>query len=94
MCIRDRDNGNKLYTSLLISKGADVNAQDNKGLTCLHNAAQGNQIDDIEMLLSVGADINAKAIYGETCLDIAMKQNFNELAELLISRGVNSSTYE
>jgi len=51
---------NNRYVSELISKGADVNAKDEDGMTPLHWAASQGHKDIAELLIAKGADVNAK----------------------------------
>jgi ankyrin repeat protein len=53
-----------------IKAGVDVNAKDNKGVTPLHMAWNGN-IEAIKAVIKAGADVNTPNINGDTPLDLA-----------------------
>lgn len=80
---------------MLISKGANPNAQDVSGATPLHWAAQRNRVSIAELLISKGADINAKTkkllfiIKGLTPLKIALDQGHKEMVDFLKRHGAN-----
>ena len=93
--------GRKEIAELLISKGAEVNAKSNKGITPLHNAAlgggnqnaaHGGQKEIAELLIAKGAEVNAKDRDGFTPLHSAaqvwIKVN-TEVVELLIAEGAD-----
>ena len=85
--------------SLLLEKGADVNARDNDdGNTALINASNLGQIDIVKLLLDKGADVNAKTNCGCTALIAAIKgaicfaekaSEFTEVASTLLEKGVD-----
>ena len=64
-------NVSRLMMSLLLDRGANVNAQDNKGLTALMLLAANP--DKMELLLGAGADVNIKNNDGSTALIEAVK---------------------
>jgi ankyrin repeat protein len=57
--------------SLLIAKGANVNAADENGQTVLHCAVSMQNTNLVSVLLAKGADINLKNTAGKTPLDVA-----------------------
>jgi ankyrin repeat protein len=57
---------------LLVSHGADVNANDTKGSAPLHMAVYGSGEDMLRFLLDQGANINAKDGEGCTPLQVAV----------------------
>ncbi len=75
---------------LLISKGADVNARDEKGMTPLYYAARYGRKEVAELLISKGADVNVKEDrWGGTPLSWTAMGDHRDLAELLIANGAN-----
>lgn len=69
------------HVDLLVSKGLDVNLQDRRGLTPLHQAAMlpltdPNQIATLQALLKHGADKRIKDKTGRTPYDWAKKEFF------------------
>jgi hypothetical protein len=73
--------------SLLISEGADVNAQDHFGMTALIQAVMGNQVESVRMLLKHGARTAYKDNNGETALSFARKNHDTEIVRLLTAAG-------
>ena len=78
---------NKEIVELLITKGADVNAE-NFFCTSMHYAAALGRKEIVELLIANGANVNPKA-GGEagTPLDFAMERNRSEIADLLRQHG-------
>jgi putative CocE/NonD family hydrolase len=73
---------------LLISKGANVNAEDEEKKTPLHYAAETGKMEVVKLLVEAGADINA----GEgkwTVLHGAVYEGRRDIAELLIQKGAD-----
>ena len=59
------------FISLFISRGADINAQDEGGRTALFIAAEQNHLEFVTVLLFEIADPSIKNIKGETAYDVA-----------------------
>ncbi|AIF81039.1 hypothetical protein I862_02380 [endosymbiont of Acanthamoeba sp. UWC8] len=72
--------------NILINKGADINATDNRANTPLMFAAEGEDIKSVELLLSKGADINARNSDGNTALMLTVEV---DIAEFLIRKGAD-----
>jgi len=80
----------KLYIANLLSKGADVNAIDEYGLTSLHHAVRKGNKDIVTLLLANGAavDVNVQDVYGLTPLHHAAAAGDKEIVSLLLAHGV------
>ncbi len=77
--------------SLLLEKGANVNAPGDKGQTALMAAASGGSSKDalVKILLDKGADVNVKNKSGQTALVLAAEQGRVQAAQLLVEKGAN-----
>jgi len=91
--IEAAEKGDVEQLELLISRGANVNVKDQKGMTPLHLAAKEGHEDIAEILISKGANINA--IYGEwgVPLHLAAREGHAEVAELLIDKGTDVNAH-
>jgi len=84
-------------TTLLLERGANVDAQSNSGSTPLHLAighsvdlaAQRGYVSDATLLLDHGADVNAQNNNDSTPLHTAAFKDCNYTATLLLDRGAN-----
>jgi ankyrin repeat protein len=94
---QDRSVNEKLFASIrdadpkslkaMLSRGADVSARDEDGLTPLMYAAMYAGADCMGPLLEKGADPNAKSNSGVTALMLAIRHP--EKVKLLLSRGAD-----
>ena len=79
--------GHTEIVTLLLAKGADVNAKDGNGYTTLMNAALFGNADVMKILIDKGADVNAKNNADETALMIAKKKTWHDIADILEKAG-------
>lgn len=86
-CIMSRHRESLRMAKLLLDKGADVNAQDEKGNTPLMAAAAINNAELCRLLLDKGAVVTLANKYGETALDVALKANSAQCIPLLSGGG-------
>ncbi|WP_424947182.1 ankyrin repeat domain-containing protein [Candidatus Spongiihabitans sp.] len=75
--------------TLLIQKGADINAKNGPGDTPLHFTAWNDAGKVAALLIKKSADINAKNKYGETPLHGAARDDAGKVAALLIQKGAD-----
>ena len=68
---------------LLLAKGADVNARDNRGKSVLAIASHVGNTEAVRMLLAKGADISSKDQDGYTALDHAERFKQKDVVALL-----------
>ena len=75
---------------VLIEHGANVNLQDQGGLTAVHYAVRGSQACEIlSCLMENGGDVDAKTFDDCTPLMIAAQRGDTEVATFLIEHGAN-----
>ncbi len=81
--------GYKKIISLLLSHGANVDAQTGHGRwTSLHIAVKNGHLELVEFLLEKGANITIKAADGLTAFHLAALYNHVKILRLLLERGV------
>ncbi|KAJ8680344.1 hypothetical protein QAD02_016131 [Eretmocerus hayati] len=86
----------KKLVEQLMDAGADVNAVDCGGNSCLHYAVENaGSCDLITMLLKSGADLELPNDYGDTALLTAVKLDNLEAVEVLVRWGadINATNY-
>ncbi len=81
--------GNLERVKLLISKGADVNAKDEKEKIPLHYAARTGKIEVVQLLVEADADVNAMGKNDWPPLCVAVGNDHIAVAEYLIAHGAD-----
>ena len=77
----------------LITRGADVDARNDKGQTPLHRGAKcGPCHSTVNVLIAHGADVNARASDGATPLDVAVQRGRSSMIDLLRNHGARTSS--
>ncbi len=87
--------GRNSVVDFLLEKGVDLGTKANTGLTGLHWAVIGGQLETIKLLLERGAPLEATNVYGGTVLDQALWSAVNgdpdieyvSIVEMLIRAG-------
>jgi ankyrin repeat protein len=74
---------------LLVKKGAELDAKDDRGWVPLHAAAERGRREAVEFLLDKGADVKATDNGGQTPLHLAALRGNNKVVELLVARGAD-----
>lgn len=70
--------------TLLVERGADVNAADEKGFTSLHRACEMNKAQAVTLLLERGANVSATAkVGGHTPLSLAQMRGNSAIVKQL-----------
>jgi hypothetical protein len=64
--------------------GANINAQDEHGMTALHYAVKSGEPAVVKLLLQAGANVLARARSGETPVDIARSEGKDSLLALML----------
>jgi len=82
--------GHKNLAALLITEGADTNAEAYDKSTPLHSAVISGYKEVAELLIANGADVNAKGYEGTTPLDNAIEFKHSDTAELLRKHGAKT----
>jgi TPR repeat protein len=85
--MRAANYGFRDVATLLIAKGANVNAQTSDDETPLYFAVSSNHPKVVALLVTKGADVNARTSKGATPLDAAVSNKHLDVAALLKSHG-------
>ncbi len=81
--------GDLSIVELLLSKGANVHAQDSDGRTPIIAASYGGYLSIVELLISKGANVNDRDSNGNTPILVASEKGYLSIVELLLSKGAN-----
>lgn len=73
----------------LLSKGVDVNSQDERGYTPLHYAAMFGQTRIVELMVSRGADVNTTNKENMTPLHVAPCRSQKAVVKTLLAKGAD-----
>ena len=79
------------WVQFLASKGANVNARNNKGETPLQLASNLGFSEGVEILLKLGAKVDEPDATGETALIAATHRRDSALARVLLKAGASAS---
>lgn len=79
-----------VWMRFLLSKGANPNIEDRKGVAPIEIAAQLGFVEGVEILLDRGADVDVTDAAGETPLIAAVHRRDVPMVRLLISRGASA----
>ncbi|KAG0003658.1 Glycerophosphocholine phosphodiesterase, partial [Modicella reniformis] len=92
--------GHVEVAKLLIHFGADLNAQDEDGESCLLIAAKNGHLECVNLLIAgagngVGANLELReGYYGWTALHLAAIENHPEVVRVLLAAGANPNVYD
>jgi ankyrin repeat protein len=87
--------GRSKLVAVLIEKGADIRARNDRGLTPLHAAAYTGDLDAVKLLVQAGADVNdAENIFKVTPLIVAAEENHVDIVQFLLRHKANAEWTE
>ena len=81
--------GDNQAVRTFLNQRANVNATEPDGMTALHWAARGNNLDTVQLLLRAGANAKAANRYGVTPLSLAATNGNAVMVEALIKAGAD-----
>jgi ankyrin repeat protein len=77
---------------MLLRGGADPGLTKNDGRTPLHNAAESNNVDIINVILATCQNVDAKSENGETPLHCAASRGYESTVEPLLNAGADPNS--
>lgn len=81
--------GHAEVVQLLIDYGADLEATDSLGKTCLFYAVEFGYRKVLQVLLDSGAEVNVSDKWGQTLLSYAVGHNSVEFVKILLAAGAD-----
>ncbi|XP_067310990.1 uncharacterized protein [Pseudorasbora parva] len=83
VCLQDHGSRAK-FTKLLLEKGANVNARDDRGRTALSLACEHGHLDSVKLLVQFNADPELTDTWGNSALMYAACGGHNHVLEFLV----------
>ena len=94
MLVSELEKGTKANLNLvrdLITLGANIDWQDNYGITALHRCASYNHPEILGLLIDAGADLNIQGNDGWTALHWCAMYNRPEILRMLLDAGADKT---
>jgi ankyrin repeat protein len=83
--------GHLEVVKLLVERGVDVAAADNKAVTPLHMAANGGHLEVVKLLVERGVDVAAADKGGWTALHVTAESGHLGVIKLLLDKGADAA---
>src|SRR5262245_29455409 len=83
--------GNGQMVRALLKQRSDVNVQEPDGMTALHWAVQGNDLEITQLLIRAGASTKSASRYGVTPLSLAATNGNATIVEMLLKAGADAN---
>ena len=80
-------NGDIVIVEMLVNRGANINAENQYGITPLHDAVKSKKMEISELLLKKRACGNATNICNITPLHLAVETGSEDIIKLLLKHG-------
>ena len=81
--------GHEKIATMLLDKGADVNAQGGRYGSALQVASERGHDQVVQMLLDKGADVNAQDAYFGNALYVASDRGYDQVVQMLLDKGAD-----